>query len=45
MCEDSQIFLDKMCQRNDIASSVTRHMADALFCVVCLNLEKYYSGK
>lgn len=45
MCEGSQIFLDKMCHQKDTASSVTRHMADALFVVVCLNLEKYYSGK
>lgn len=45
MCEGSQIFLDKMCQQKDTVSSVMRNMADALFVVVCSNLEKYYSGK
>lgn len=45
MQEGSQIFLDKKCQQKDTASSVTRHMAAALFVVVCLHLEKYYSGK
>lgn len=45
MCEGSQIYLDKMCQWKDAASSVTRNMADALFVVMCLNLEKCYSGK
>lgn len=32
-----------MCQQKDTASSVARNMADALF--VCLNLEKFYTGK
>lgn len=39
MCEGSQIFLDKMCQQKDTASSVTRNMAGVLFVVVCLNLK------
>lgn len=45
MCESNQIYLDKMCQQKDTVSSVTRNTADVFFVVVCLNLEKCYSGK